>query len=418
MDSAGGSAGALISSDGWKTMIDSAGLKILHVVDGLGVGGAEVQLVLLLRHLPQHRFAHAVCHVGLRAELAGEVANQGVPVYDLSHGGRRRVPVVLPELMGIVHRLRPDLIHTDGMWGNLCGRVAGRLSGIPVLTTVGNMLLPPEGRADARPGESLAGRVLRTLRTFTGRRWTTHFLAITHAVKETVVRAYGVPADRVSVVYRGLDLRQVVGAPAGEIAMLRAVLVPPDARPVLLHIGRFVRQKGQEVLIRSLPRIRAAYPQVRLLLVGEGPLEPACRALASRLGVADAIVFLGRRRDVAHLLQAADVFVFPSLFEGTGVALLEAMAMAKPIVASDAAAIVEVVGDGAVLVPRGDADRLAGAVVTLVSRPNLWRPLGARARRRVEERFDIAVNALAFGAVCERVARMAHPARAGAPRPA
>ncbi len=399
-------------------MGDTGRLSILHVVDGLGIGGAEVQLALLLQHLPPYRFAHAVCHVGPRAELAGDIERLGVPVYDLSHGGRRGIPLALIELLRVVHRFRPDLIHTDGMWGNLCGWVASRLSGIPVLTTVGSTLLPPPGHAAARPSRSVAGRPLRALRTFTGRRWTTHFLAITDAVKETVMRAYGVPADRVSVVYRGLDLRQMVETPAGEIAMLRAALVPPDARPVLLNIGRLVWQKGQEVLIRALPRIRATYPHVMLLIVGEGPLEPGCRALASRLGVADAIAFLGRRRDVPRLLQAADLFVFPSLFEGTGVALLEAMAMAKPIVASDAPAIVEVVGDGAVLVPRGDADRLAEAVITLASRPDLWPALGARARQRVEARFDITVNAPAFGTVCERVAAMAHPAGAGAPRPA
>ena len=391
-----------------------AALKILHIMDSLGVGGAEGQLVLLLRHLAREHYAHEVCHVVAQADLAPRIAGMGIPVHDLSAGGRRPVPLALVEFARIARRLAPGVIHTNGFLANLYGRLAGRVLGVPVVTTVGNVLLPPPGQIAAN-GDSLKRRALRTLRGYTGRRWTAHFVAITEAVKETVIRAYGVRDEHVSVVYRGLELPPIVSPPAQEIAELRAEVASADAWPVLLNVGRLAPQKGQEYLLRALPRIRAAYPHAVLLLAGAGPLEGAYRDLAGRLGVTPAVRFLGRRADVDRLLQAADIFVFPSLFEGTGIALLEAMAASKPIVASDAPAIVEVAGEAAVLGPRGDAGWLAEAVVTLASRPEQWPGLGALARRRVEERFDIAVNAAAFGMVCERVAAIAS-APAGAPR--
>jgi glycosyltransferase involved in cell wall biosynthesis len=384
---------------------------------GLGIGGAEIQLLLLLRHLPPDRFVHEVCHISPRADLAGNISELGVAVTDLSSGGRRALSVAAVRLLRLVVRFRPNLLHTDGFFANLYGRLVGRLFGIPVLTTVGNTLILPREVAALGPAATRRSRMLRAVNAVTGRLWTTHFMAITHAVKDTVEQEYRVPGDRVSVVSRGVDLRTMVPASATEIAALRHSLVPPRAWPVLLNVGRLTRQKGQEYLIRALPRIRAAFPHTVALLVGEGELERSLRTLAQERGVAGAVCFLGRRADVLRLLQAADLFVFPSLFEGTGVALLEAMAMAKPIVASSIPAIEEVAGDAAVLVPVGDADRLADAIVDLAARTDRWPALGIRARRRAEDRFDIAASVRAFGALCEGVALGANSAHASAPGP-
>ncbi len=398
-------------------MSDMDRIRILHVIDGLGVGGAETQLLLLLRHLPSDRFLHAVCHLGPREDLGDEFRALGIPVYNLSRRGRQVLVLAVIRLLAFIGEFHPDLIHTDGFYGNLAGRVVGRLSGIPVLTTVGITLVPAEGTAHLEPSPALSRRVLRTVNVLTGRWWTAHFMAITEAVKATVERAYGVSGDRVSVVNRGIDLSHMVPGSAEEIRVLRLSLVAPDTWPLLLHVGRLAHQKGQEYLIRAMPRIRAAHPRAAVLLVGEGALEGAYRSLAKRLGVSDAVLFLGRRGDVLRLLQAADVFIFPSLYEGTGIALLEAMAMGKPIIASDAPALREVAGDAAVFVPVGDADWLAEALIDLATQTDRWPALGARARRRVAEHFDITANAAAFGALCERVAKQAPSNRAGVPGP-
>ena len=390
-------------------------LRVLHVIDGLGIGGAEVQLTLLLRHLPAERFAHMVCYVGGRADLAGEIRSLGIEVRGLSRGSRLAPVAAAWELIGHIRRFRPALVHTDGILGNLYGRVAARLCGLPVLTTVG-LTLAPAGRIRAsNPQASLGRRLIWLIGPVTGRMWTTHFMAITEAVKKTVVQVYGVPEQRVSVVYRGIDLRRMTPAPHSEITALRAALTPPGAWPVLLNVGRLTGQKGQEYLIRALPRIRAAHPGAVVLLAGQGDLEPSYRALAGELGVAAAVRFLGVRPDVPRLLQAADLFVFPSIYEGAGVALLEAMAMGRPIVAARAPAVVEVAGDAAALVPLRDPEGLAEAVIALATDRDRQADLGARARRRIEAEFDIAVNAQKFGALCERVAGPLPLIRSGAP---
>jgi glycosyltransferase involved in cell wall biosynthesis len=390
-------------------------LKILHVVDGLGIGGAEVQLTLLLRHLPANRFTHMVCSIGARGDLADEIQSLGVEVHGLSRGGRPAPAAAITSLVGHIRRFRPGLIHTDGIFGNVCGRVAGRLCGLPVLTTVGLPQAPVSRAWASKRRASLGRRIIWALGPITGRLWTTHFMAITEAVKETVVRVYGVPEQHVSVVYRGVDLQRMMRAPESEIATLRATLAPPDAWPVLLNVGRLSNQKGQAYLIQALPRIRARYPSAVLLLAGRGSLEHSYRMLARNLGVADAVRFLGVRADVCRLLQASDLFVFPSVYEGAGVALLEAMAMGRPIVATSAPAVVEVAGDAAALVPVRDAERLAEGVIALAADPERRAHLGARARRRVQAEFDIRVNAQKFGALCARVAAGRPLVRKGAP---
>jgi len=394
-------------------------LRLLHVIDGLGVGGAEVQLVLLLRHLPREEFAHVVCHVGPRDELAGEIRDMGIPVVDLSVTGRRALRAALHRVRQQTAVFQPDLIHADGLYANPIARAAGLAARVPVLTTMGNTAAalgvpwPPTRLTLARwtivLGNRLTGRLSR------------HFMAITAAVRESVVRFYHMPADRVSVVYRGLDLESMVpAAPPEETARLRAALVPPDSWPVLLNVGRLARQKGQEYLLRALPAIRRRYPRAFLLVAGEGLLREHYRRVAAEVGVADAVRFLGRRSDVKLMLQAADLFVFPSLYEGTGVSLLEAMAMRRPIVASRIPVLEEVVDGGAVLVPPRDPAALADGIVHLCAHPGLWEPMTQRARRVVEARFDIRQNAAAFGRLCRQVVEgTARPAEAAVrlPRP-
>ena len=377
---------------------------ILHCLDGLGIGGAERQLILLLRHVPRELFTHAVCHLGPRQDMAPGIEMMAIPVFDLS-GGKRMSPLALVRLLRLISRLRPALIHADHDLGKLYGGMAGGLLRVPVLATMGNTIpepvLPPSSPA-RDPGMKV--RLLGWIQGIVSDHTVCHYMAVNHAVKQSLT-ADGVPPTRISVVYRGIDLTEFVPDPPERLAHLRRALALENAGPVLINVGRLADQKGQDTIIRAMPAIARVHPHVRLLLVGEGPNREPYGALAEREGMAGNVQLLGTRHDVRELLQLADVFVFPSKREGAAGALLEAMVLARPCVASRIPALEEVVGESGagVLVPPGRPDLFAEAVLALLADPMRREAMGRQARKLVEQRFDIRSNALEFAGLCTRL---------------
>jgi len=164
-----------------------------------------------------------------------------------------------------------------------------------------------------------------------------------------------------------------------------------DDEQVVIAVGRLSCQKGHAVLFDAVPDILRRFPKTVFVLVGDGPARQELARQAERMGIQRRVRFLGTRPDVFRLLAAADVFVMPSLSEGMPVALLEAMGMGLPLVASALDGIASVITDGeqGVLVPPGDAEALAVALQELLARPELRRQLGERARRHVRAHYTL-----------------------------
>lgn len=160
----------------------------------------------------------------------------------------------------------------------------------------------------------------------------------------------------------------------------------------ILFVGPHEPRKGLANLIEAMARLRRADANAALTTVGRGPMMKELKELAVRLGISDSVDFMGYVHpdsgQLPLIYREADIFAFPSSLEGFGLVLLEAMASGLPIVASDASAIPEVVGDSGILVPPGDVDALANALESLISNPSLRKELGERGRRRVESRYS------------------------------
>jgi glycosyltransferase involved in cell wall biosynthesis len=171
-------------------------------------------------------------------------------------------------------------------------------------------------------------------------------------------------------------------------------------------VGRQEPQKGLDVLLKAMPRVRSQIPGVRLLVAGrEGRATPALNRLVHDLGLADVVTFLGMRDDVADLLGTADVFAFPSLWEGAGGTLLEAMALECPIVSTRLPTLLEMIDDSTakLVTPRSSDDLARGLLATLADRSTAHgRAAGARAR--FEERFTIEASARRMADLYSRVA--------------
>lgn len=373
-------------------------VRVLHVINGLGTGGAERSLAEMLPLLDD---------LGIRSELVClTVKPEGVHE-QLERDGRRihvvgaRRSVAVRRIRAYLHATRPDVVHTTIFEADVIGRLAS--VGLPprVLTSLVNTTYDGVRRADAEvsPWKFAAAKQVDRV---TARRLTDHFHAITAAVKDSAVQNLGIAPDRVTVIERGRG-RARLGEPSTQrrAEVRRRLGVDIDAE-VVLNIGRQEPQKDQATLLRAVAEIARERSRVVVLQVGrDGKSTPELRTLAQDPRMVGRVRFLGHRDDVGDLLAAADVFAFPSVYEGLGGSVIEAMAMSVPVVVSDAPALVEVVknGQAASVVPVGDHLALAASINRLLTDRDHAARLAAHGLQTFGERFTLERSA-------ERMARL------------
>ena len=380
-------------------------MNVLFVINSLGAGGAERSLSELLPSFERHGVRSTVVCLRRTAEgVEAATVDGGVDVRFLRGG---RWPSQLRELRALIAREEPDLIHTSIFEADVLGRLAGLGSGVPVLTSLVNTSYDPVRLQDPNVRRWKL-QIVKQIDGITARRCTTHFHALSRAVKDAAVRDLRIPPDRVTVVPRGRDPERL-GLPSKERrARARAALGLSDRDVVLASVGRQEFQKGQWVLLEAMAALAATEPRLRLLIAGRpGNATPRLHAVMEATALNGEVRWLGHRDDVPEVLAAADVFVFPSLYEGLGGALIEAMALALPIVASDLPAIREVVDPqgNAILTRPGSSDELRAAVAELIGDAPRRASMGGRSRQVFEERFMLERSAARMYELFERVAR-------------
>jgi glycosyltransferase involved in cell wall biosynthesis len=364
--------------------------RILHVVPGLGHGGAEHQLLMNVEKLDRSRFESHVVHLYARTQLAPRIEAAGARVHSVACSGPFGTARRIVKLARLIRQLGIDLVHTSNVDGELHGGIAGRMTGVAVVGTLTNIAAEQVRLVDNPYLNARKLRLAQALRRFVLRRTHDRYIAISKYVAQSTIRAVRLPPAAIEVIYRGLPQGGMEAEPH-DVEAVRRECDMDRHYPVLLTVGRLVPQKGQRYLIEAMPAILRAHPRARLLIVGIGFLEQRLREQVAALGLEESVRFLGRREDVAALMGAADIFVFPSLFEGLGVSLLEACASGLPCVVSNVGPLPEVVENGAtgVLVPSQDPGSLAAAIARLASDPDQMRRYGAAARARVRRTFQI-----------------------------
>ena len=284
-----------------------------------------------------------------------------------------------------VLRSRPDVVHITLPWPTnaLPQLLTSAVLGLPTLVV---FQLVAGGPALGRR-RRLAYRWMRSRH----QRW----IAVSRHGRQGLSALYGMKPGAIGVIYNGAPVGRPEGdgASAGARAEVRAELGLPSDAAMLLSVGRLDRQKGHADLLCALAGVHSARPDVALVIAGEGPERERLEELRDALGLAHAVRLLGHRDDVERLLAAADLFVFPSHFEGTPFAMLEAMAQGLPIVSSTFGGADEIVehGSNAVLVPVGRPDALRRAIVeVLADRPARER-LAAAGRERAAQFTESAM---------------------------
>lgn len=351
-------------------------IRIAFFAPLLTTGGTQRHLQQVLGLLDPRRFAPRVYTLRPGGEVEAELRAAGVPVASLGIGPRLASPRAALAVARTARALRAGGIHIvhGYQWRPaLVGALAAGLAGVPV-TLASKRSLTGEDRW-ARLAWRLIARRADTL------------LANADALREEA-EAQGTVA-RWEIIPNGVDTEHFRPGPPG--AEAKAALGLDPARPVVGTIGRLEERKGQSLLLAAARSMQALAPERRpqILLVGDGPLRRRLAGEAAALGLASEVTFAGALVDVRPALAAMDVFVLPSHAEGMSNALLEAMAAARPIVATAVGGTGEVLDADrtGVLVPAADGEALAAAVLGLLAEPVRAARLGAAARRAVEDRF-------------------------------
>lgn len=289
---------------------------------------------------------------------------------DVTYMGRSKFdPRTLPALLDVLARKDADILHLHGYGATTFGRLAAAIRGYPVL-------LHEHANHTTTPWfQRVADRMLAP--------YTDLAIGVSKSTAEFVTRARLVPPDRTQVVYLGAPLDEFarVRSPE-EIAEARRTLhIPPDALAVGT-VTRLMPSKGNQHLVEALATVFSEAPETRGYIAGEGALGPELHAQATQLGIDDRLTFTGFVRDVAGLLSALDIVVFPSLWEGTPLTAFEALVMGKPIVATDADGLSDVLTSekDALVVPRANAAALAQAILRLARDPQTRSQLATGAR--------------------------------------
>jgi glycosyltransferase involved in cell wall biosynthesis len=377
-------------------------IRILHTQQDLSIGGGQQ---LLLRDIvamnAYHRrqkgasvgFEHIVCGVLGGGEMEERYRSIGVETVILQKGGLLTLIRNVLRLRRLCMECRIDLVHTDNTASDkLYGQLTAMVCRLPVV----NMLHAEPRGPYANPGKARQGplpsRLKQGIRNWLTYLTTRQFIAVSEPLRVAwtpYLRFLGRRDSQITVITPALETSSY-RSDGDEIRALRVGIAGEDAWPVLMDVARLVTGKGLESLPGMMKSVLARHPQAKLVLVGDGKLRPVIEAAAQEHGISSSVVLLGQRHDVPKLLQACDIFVFPSRSEGFGLAVLEAMAAAKPIVAFGLPALMGFVEPGSgILVPPGDEPGFVGAVLALLGDRKGMAEMGQQGRRIVEERFGM-----------------------------
>jgi len=313
-----------------------------------------------------------------------ELLLKGVDIYHIDLDGEFSPLMDLKAIGQLLYIIRENgvrLLHTHGAKAGIVGRTAAVLAGVPVvLSTVHNFVY--QGRV-SRVQKLLYSLIERGLSRFTD-----HYITVSRALAEEIKSLDGIPAEKISVIYNGVDLKSF-NMMLDCTVKKRELGLDPYA-PVVGTAGRLVSTKGISYFIRAAAEIKEVYPRTQFLVIGDGPERGKLESMARDFHLYPNIKFLGYRRDFPGLLPLINVFVVPSISEGLSIVTLEAMAARRPVVAFEVGGIPEIITNNrtGILVPVVDSSYLARAVIGLLKYPSRAERLGNCARDVVEEKFD------------------------------
>jgi sugar transferase (PEP-CTERM/EpsH1 system associated) len=369
---------------------------VAHVVYRFDTGGLENGVVNLINHLPEGDYRHAVIALTEVTDFARRIRRSDVRCIAL-HKRPGQTWWLYPRLLRLLRELRPAIVHTRNL-AALEVQPAAWLAGVPV------RIHGEHGRdvGDYDGSNRTLQRLRRLYRPFVH-----HYLALSRDLQRYLLDKVHVPVDRITQVYNGVDLQRY--QPAGDGPQpIAGCPFDPGRHWLVGTVGRMQTVKDQPTLARAfvcaLRRQPALADRLRLVLVGDGPLRAQCATVLAAGGVAELAWLPGERAEIPAVMRGLHAFVLPSLAEGVSNTILEAMASGLPVVATAVGGNVELVDPGAtgLLVPAGDAEALATAIVDLAADPGRAATMGRAGRTAAESRYSLEAMVATYRGVYER----------------
>lgn len=322
-------------------------------------------LLDLSRGLQNDGFKVKVATVVGGGPLISDFEREGIEVKIFRKKGKVGMGVIW-EIFRYLRRERPAVVHTHLFGGDTWGRIAAVLARVPVIISTEHNTNIDEGWAKRK--------IKKFLSFFTKR-----IVAVSEAVEGYSVTVDHIKSSKIEVIYNGIDLEQFLAIPEKNFG----------SPPVIVVVGRLESQKGHEYLLEALNLLKTI--PWNLWVVGDGSLKNDLERLSKDLNLRERIIFLGARKNISEILSQADIFVMPSLWEGLGLALLEAAAAGKPIVASSVGGVPEVIknGETGILVEAKNVKSLADGLEHILLGEQDALILGQRARGAVRNKFNL-----------------------------
>lgn len=355
-------------------------LRVFHLTtSGDVIAGAEQLLIGIARLADRARWDLAFCSLTPRDKMHDALAAHGWPVHALDLHGFPSLPGTLRRLRAVLAEFRPDVLHAHLSHATILAAVAGMLDHRFVIV-------------QTRHYSDYVARFRK--RRLVADAWAARrcdrIIAVSEAARTQLVEAEGFDRERVTVVDNGVEWDQLSALdPSEGRRKLTALGVPPG--PTIGCAATFNIRKGHTYLLQAMVQVHARRPDARLVLLGTGPDEAITRAEVKRLGLTDRVHFLGHRADAHPLIAGLDVYVQPSVEEGFGLALIEAMATRRPVVATAVGGMMQTVDPDrtGLRVPPGDPAALAGALLALLEDPARGAELGKNASENVRQHYSL-----------------------------
>jgi len=375
-------------------------LKIVHVIIGLNIGGAELALMRLVKsHYGNANYQHAVISLTEPGAVGAQMRALGIEVYAMGMRSAVEVPYIMWRLVRLIRALRPGVVQTWMYHGDLLGGLAARLAGC-------NSVIWGIRSSDLAGSGARSTEWVRALCAALSHRIPRFIVCVAEASRRIHV-ALGYRADRMVVIQNGFDLAQL-HATNIDAAVFRSACGFSVDDVVVGSLGRFNHDKDQHNFVRAASLVGLQFPQVRFLMVGRNCDSNNMELMAwiGAAGLSDRFVLLGERSDVLICLAAMDVFCLSSRSEAFPNVVGEAMGMGIPCVVTDVGDVAMLVADTGVVVPRENSVALAFGLGRLLAMTADERQmLGLRARARVYAEFSMDRTRERFESIYQRIAR-------------
>jgi glycosyltransferase involved in cell wall biosynthesis len=360
------------------------------IIDDLGLGGAQRQLVELVRGLPRERYrVHVISLSTRKVDYVATLQGLGIEPTLIDQAGKWSWGV-FRKLWRELRRIRPQVVHTWLFTADLYGRLAAWLAGVPRVVCAVRSVEP------WKPKHYIwVDRLLRLI---------THAYIVNAAeIGRVIARRDWVSTAKISTVYNGLDLERLDRRQAQP--RLHGLLGLPSAVPLVGVVGRLAKEKNQALLVRAAGYVVKQHPRVHFVAVGNGPELEALQALACELGVSEHMHWVSAQRDIASVYASLSIVVVTSFYEGCCNVLLEAMAMGCPVVATAVGGNPEFIEHGRTgyLVPSDDADALASILLELLGDEAKRAAVGEAACAYARSRFALEHLVSATEAVYQKI---------------